>query len=98
MQIIFANVGGIIGLTIIQNGPKYIREIGSYMEDLTGGPPSPQPVVEPPPEVEMIVGPEVISVVEVVPEVPSEALIGNTKIGKKKSQSLTMVLIWQIPS
>jgi len=82
MPIIFAIVGGIIGLAIIQNGPKYMREIGSYMEDLTGGPPPP-PVVEPPPEVEMIAGPEVIPVVEVVPEVPSEALIGNTKIGKK---------------
>ena len=75
MPIIFAIVGGIIGLAVIQNGPKYMREIGSYFEDLTGGTPVPPPVVvEPPPEVEIIEGPEVISdeVVEVVPEVVPE--------------------------
>ena len=35
MPIIFAIVGGIIGLAVIQNGPKYMREIGSYFEDFT---------------------------------------------------------------
>lgn len=35
MPIIFAIVGGIIGLAVIQNGPKYMREIGSYFDDFS---------------------------------------------------------------
>lgn len=46
MPIIFAIVGGIIGLAVIQNGPKYMREIGTYFDDLTGTTP-PVAVVEP---------------------------------------------------
>ncbi len=37
MPIIFAIVAGIIGLAVIQNGPKYMREVERYMEDLVGG-------------------------------------------------------------
>lgn len=47
MPIIFAIVGGIIGLAVIQNGPKYMREIGTYFDDLTGTTPPPVAVVEP---------------------------------------------------
>jgi len=43
MPIIFAIVGGIIGLAVIQNGPKYMREIGSYFEDFST--PATAPVV-----------------------------------------------------
>jgi len=47
MPIIFAIVGGIIGLAVIQNGPKYMREIGSYFEDFTEPAPAPvTPVVD----------------------------------------------------
>lgn len=42
MPIMILIIGGIMGMAIIQNGPKYMREISAYMEDLT----SPAPVVE----------------------------------------------------
>jgi len=44
MPIIFAIVAGIIGLAVIQNGPKYMREFERYIEELTGS--EPVPVVE----------------------------------------------------
>ncbi len=45
MPIIFAIVGGIIGLAVIQNGPKYMREIGGYFESYTE--PAPEVAVSP---------------------------------------------------
>jgi len=45
MPIIFAIVGGIIGLAVIQNGPKYGREIVGYMESFSE--PAPAPPVAP---------------------------------------------------
>jgi hypothetical protein len=45
MPIIFAIVGGIIGLAVIQNGPKYMREIGGYFDSFSS--PAPAPPVAP---------------------------------------------------
>jgi len=56
MPIIFAIVGGIIGLAVIQNGPKYMREIGSYFEDFTEPAPATTPAVTP--VVDVVTGPE----------------------------------------
>lgn len=65
MPIIFAIVGGIIGLAVIQNGPKYMREIGSYFEDFTE--PATPAVV-----------PVVVDTVDIVP--PPEAEITETAV------------------
>jgi len=63
MPIIFAIVGGIIGLAVIQNGPKYMREIGTYFDDLTGTTPAPvvavvEPVVNATQTVEIVPPPD----------------------------------------
>lgn len=47
MPIMVLIVGGIMGMAIIQNGPKYMREINAYFEDLTNPDPIPEVVAEP---------------------------------------------------
>lgn len=45
MPMIFAIVGGIIAIAVIQNGPKYARELVAYIEDFgaaTRGEPAPE--------------------------------------------------------
>lgn len=49
--LIVAVVGGILGLAVIQNGPKYMREIQAYFKEFS----SPPPVeAAPPPPIEVV--------------------------------------------
>ncbi len=67
IPIVFAIVGGIIGLAVIQNGPKYMREFGSYFDDLAGNPPAVvEPVINATQSVDIVPPPDVVPAADLV--------------------------------